>query len=178
MNYCTNCGSKVSCKLPEGDNRFRYVCDSCRTIFYSNPKVVVGAIPVWENKILICRRAIEPAFGKWTLPAGYLENGETLVECAVRETREEAGTQIVDLVPYTVFNIPHISQIYFIFRAEMPADVYVAGAESLEAKLVTPDEIPWSDLAFTSIREVLTMYCSDLQSKQFPFTMVDIPPHA
>jgi ADP-ribose pyrophosphatase YjhB (NUDIX family) len=139
--------------------------------------VVVGALPVWEDQILICRRAIEPALGKWTLPAGYLENGETLAECAIRETQEEAGARIVALKPYAVLNIPHIDQIYFMFRAEMAAGIFTPGAESLEAKLIMPEEIPWPDLAFTSIAEVLTMYCNDINSGQFDFRMVDIPPH-
>lgn len=177
MNYCTNCGGKVSFQLPDGDNRFRFVCESCKTIFYQNPKMVVGAIPVWKDKILICRRAIEPSLGKWTLPAGYLENGETLEEGAIRETEEEAGAQIVGLTPYVVLNIPHIHQVYFMFRAQMAAPLFAPGAESLETKLILPEEIPWLDLAFTSIRKVLTMYCDDLKSKNYPFRMADIPPH-
>ena len=177
MKYCTECGSKVSSQIPEGDNRQRLVCDNCHTIFYHNPKTVVGVIPVWGDKILLCRRAIEPSLGKWTLPAGYLENGETLEECAIRETEEEAGARIVNLTPYTVINLPHINQVYFMFRANLAVATYAAGAESLEVKLVLPEDIPWADLAFPSIREVLVMYCQDLSSERFHFRMHDIVSH-
>lgn len=177
MNYCSNCGGKVSHQVPEGDDRLRCVCGNCHSVFYHNPKMVAGAIPIWEGKILLCRRAIEPALGKWTLPAGYLENGETLIECAIRETEEEAGARIVGLEPYIVVNLPHINQIYFMFRADLAAAKYSAGSESLEVKLVLPADIPWSDLAFASIREVLKVYCHDLNSKEFPFQMIDIVAH-
>lgn len=160
--------------MPEGDNRQRKVCENCHTIFYSNPKTVVGVIPVWNDKILLCRRAIEPSLGKWTLPAGYLENGETLTECAIRETEEEACAKIIDLIPYVVLNIPHINQVYFMFRAKLAGDTYAAGDESLEVKLVLPEDIPWSDLSFPSIKESLRMYCEDLHSERFHFRSHDI----
>ncbi len=174
MKYCSNCGSRVLSQVPEGDNRQRLVCEKCHTIFYSNPKTVVGVIPIWDDKILLCRRAIEPSLGKWTLPAGYLENGETLAEGAIRETEEEACASIIDLTPYAVINIPHINQVYFMFRANLAVDTYAAGAESLEVKLVLPEDIPWADLSFPSIRETLRMYCEDLRSEKFHFQMYDI----
>lgn len=174
MKYCSSCGSRVAYQVPEGDNRQRFVCENCHTIFYSNPKIVVGAIPVWENKILLCRRAIEPSLGKWTLPAGYLENGETLEECAIRETGEEACADIIGLKPYAAINIPHINQVYFMFRAHLAADIYAAGDESLEVKLVLPEDIPWADLSFPSIRQTLRMYCEDLHLEKFTFKMHDI----
>ncbi len=178
MRYCSNCGSKVLSKIPKGDDRPRFVCGNCQLIFYENPKIVVGAIPVWDDKILICRRAIHPSIGKWTLPAGYMENGETLQECAIRETQEEAGARIINLHPYAGINLAHVNQVYFMFRADLARKVYVAGAESLEVKLVTPEQIPWADLAFTSIKVVLKMYCRDLRFKDFPFRIHDISPHA
>ena len=174
MNYCSNCGSRVRSQVPEGDNRQRLVCETCHTIFYSNPKMVVGVIPMWDDKILLCRRAIEPSLGKWTLPAGYLENGETLEECAIRETEEEACARIIDLNPYAAINIPHINQVYFMFRANLAVGTYAAGEESLEVKLVLPEDIPWSDLSFPSIEETLKMYCQDLRSESFHFRMHDI----
>jgi ADP-ribose pyrophosphatase YjhB (NUDIX family) len=177
MKYCSKCGSKVSTQVPEGDNKQRFVCENCHTVFYDNPKTVVGAIPLWEDKILLCRRAIEPALGKWTLPAGYLENGETLAECAIRETEEEACAQIVDLNPYAAINLPHINQVYFMFRANLATNAYAPGEESLEVKLVSPEDIPWADLSFASIREVLRMYCQDLGSKRFQFRVSDIVSH-
>ncbi|WP_163339868.1 NUDIX hydrolase [Desulfopila sp. IMCC35008] len=177
MKYCSNCGNRVSSLVPDGDNRPRMVCLKCHTVFYHNPKMVVGAIPVWEGKILLCRRAIDPSRGKWTLPAGYLENGETLAECAIRETEEEAGATIVNLIPYAVVNLPHINQVYFMFRSNLLDGTYQAGDESLEVSLVRPDEVPWDDLAFTSIQQVLRMYCRDLSSERWTFHMHDIDSH-
>ncbi len=174
MNFCSNCGSSVKTQIPVGDNRPRFVCETCNTIFYSNPKTVVGVIPLWKEKILLCRRAIEPSLGKWTLPAGYLENGETLAEGAIRETEEGACASIKDLTPYAVINLPRINQIYFMFRANLAAEKYGPGEESLETQLVDPSEIPWEDLSFPSIREVLKMYCQDLSTGRFDFRMFDI----
>lgn len=174
MKYCSNCGSRVSSLVPDGDNRCRAVCPKCKEVFYQNPKMVVGAIPLWKGKILMCRRAIEPSRGKWTLPAGYLENGETLADCAMRETAEEAGARIVDLIPYAVVNLPHINQVYFMFRSNLEDGVYAAGAESLEVRLVHPDDIPWDDLAFPSIHQVLMKFSEDLCTERWTFHMHDI----
>jgi ADP-ribose pyrophosphatase YjhB (NUDIX family) len=135
--------------------------------------MVVGCIPESNNKILLCRRAIEPRFGKWTLPAGYMENGETVSECAKREAFEEALARIEDLRPYALLNLPFINQVYFIFRAQLANHDYQAGSESLEVDY-RPDDIPWSELAFPVIGEVLKLYCGDLVTGEFPFRMVDI----
>lgn len=177
MKYCSSCGSRVSKLVPDGDDRLRVVCPNCETIYYHNPKMVVGAIPVWDGKILLCKRAIEPSHGKWTLPAGYLENGETLAECAIRETEEEAEAKIVDLIPYAAVSLPHIDQVYFMFRSNLADERYAAGAESLEVKLVHPNDIPWADIAFPSIKKVLRMYCQDLCSERWTFHMLDIDSH-
>lgn len=174
MNYCPECGGTVQLKKIEGDDRARFVCSDCQAVFYTNPKMVIGAIPVWDGKILLCRRAIEPARGKWTLPAGYLENGETISECAVRETEEEAGAVIMDLTPYALVNLPHINQVYFIFRSQLVEHKFQPGPESLEVKLFPPAEIPWQEIGFASIKEVLKLYCEDLDLKKFPFRVVDI----
>ncbi len=176
MNYCSGCAGKLTLKIPEGDDLPRFVCTSCKTIFYENPKMVAGALPEYNGTILLCRRAIEPAWGKWTLPAGYLENGETLAQCAMRETDEEAGAKITDPKPYVVVNLPRINQVYFIFRAQLETDRCYPGRESLEVKFLSPAEIPWEELAFSSIREVLKIYCQDTKKKEFLFQMIDVDP--
>jgi ADP-ribose pyrophosphatase YjhB (NUDIX family) len=174
MNFCSSCGQRLQFAIPPGDDRARFVCDACGTIHYQNPRVVVGCIPEHERRVLLCRRAIEPRHGLWTLPAGYLENGETLAACAERETREEAGARIADLVPYLMFNICHISQIYLMFRARMADLDFAAGKESLEVKLFTEGEIPWDRIAFRVISETLKTYFSDRRRGSFPFAIGDI----
>ena len=174
MNYCPHCGAPVTSKIPEADDRPRFVCEACAVIHYQNPKMVVGTIPETGGSILLCRRAIEPARDKWTLPAGYLENGETLQEGAARETLEEAGYQVSDLVPYAIANIASINQVYIMFRCSLADSAGAPGSESLEIKLFQPPEIPWQELAFRSIREVLKLYCQDREEGKFPFHMIDI----
>jgi ADP-ribose pyrophosphatase YjhB (NUDIX family) len=136
--------------------------------------MVVASIPESNGKILLCRRAIEPRLGKWTLPAGYLENGETVSDCAKRESFEEALARVENLRPYALLNLPFINQVYFIFRAHLANHDYGAGSESVEVKLYRPEDIPWLELAFPVIHEVLKLYCEDLVSGEFPFHMVDI----
>lgn len=174
MNYCPDCGNLVELKIPHGDSKFRFVCKSCKAIHYENPKMVVGSIPEYQGKILLCRRAIDPSLGKWTLPAGYLENGETIADGARRETDEEAGATLTELTPYIFVNISFINQIYFIYRAQLANTNYHPGSESLEVKLFNPKEIPWTEIAFDSIRAVLKTYCTDLKKGTFPFRVLDI----
>ena len=121
MNYCSHCGAAVALKIPENDNRPRFVCDSCDTIHYQNPKIVAGALPVWGEQVLLCRRAINPRYGLWTLPAGFMENGETTEQAAARETWEEATATLGNMQLYTVVSLPYISQVYMMYRAELPA---------------------------------------------------------
>lgn len=161
LKFCNQCGASLSYRIPSGDDRSRYVCDECGTVHYENPKVVVGCIPVWEEKILLCRRAIEPGFGKWTLPAGYLENGETAEEGAVRETCEEAGARVEIVEPYALFSLTFADHIYFMFHARMLSPDLVPGKESLSAKLFDAAEIPWSEIAFGVIRETLERFLRD-----------------
>lgn len=175
MNFCKNCGVPVQQRIPPGDDRLRSVCDSCGTIHYENPKMVVGCIPEWENKILLCRRAIEPRYGRWTIPAGYLENGETLIEGTKRETLEEAGARIEILSLYTIYNLTHINQVYLLFRARLLDLDYQSGEESLEVKLFEEHDIPWDNIAFTVIRETLKLYFQDRPKGVFPLHMGDIP---
>lgn len=167
MNFCSQCGSPVFERIPEGDDRQRFVCDVCGAIHYQNPKMVVGCIPEWEDKILLCRRSIEPKTGKWTLPAGYLENGETVVEGAKRETLEEAGARVDALEPYALMSLAYISQVYLIFRARLMDTDFTPGTESSDVKLFSEEEIPWDDLAFGVVRETLRRYFRDRPSGIF-----------
>jgi ADP-ribose pyrophosphatase YjhB (NUDIX family) len=161
MNYCSHCGAAVKRAIPEGDNRERFVCDRCGTIHYQNPKMVVGCIPEWEDKILLCRRAIEPRYGLWTLPAGFMERGETTREGAARETLEEASARVEVGPLFSLFNLPHIDQVYMLFRARLLDLDFGPGEESLEVRLFTQDEIPWEELAFLTVRETLKLYYRD-----------------
>ncbi|MCP4687051.1 MAG: NUDIX hydrolase [Desulfobacterales bacterium] len=174
MNFCSNCAAPVTLEIPEGDDRLRHVCRSCGMIHYQNPKMVVGCIPMWRDRLLLCRRSIEPRRGKWTLPAGYLENNETAAQGAARETLEEAGARVKDLTLYGVYNLPFVDQVYLIFRADMVDDDFEAGAESLDVRLFDPDQIPWDELAFTVIRETLDRWVADRRTGEYTFHVGDI----
>ena len=174
MKYCSHCGHSLKFTIPPGDDRARFVCGSCGVVHYQNPRVVVGCIPAYEDRVLLCRRAIEPRHGLWTLPAGYLENGETVAACAERETREEAGARIGELIPYLMFNICHIHQIYLMFRARLMDLDFEAGQESLEVKLFAEEEIPWDQIAFRVISATLRTYFCDRRGGSFPFAIGDI----
>lgn len=136
--------------------------------------MVVGCIPEWDEKVLLCRRAIEPRYGKWTLPAGYLENGETVAAGAVRETYEEARARVDKLAPYALYNICYVNQVYFMFRGCLVDNRFKPGSESLEVKLFAQDEIPWEDIAFRVLQETLIQYFKDRPAGQFPFYMGEI----
>lgn len=176
MNYCSNCGEAVVVRVPEGDTLLRYVCDHCGAIHYQNPKIVAGCIPVWADRILLCKRAIEPRLGKWTLPAGFMENGETVQEAARRETMEEAMARVANLELFGMFNIAHVNQVYVMFRAEMPEREFAPGMESLSCELVTEDEVPWSELAFQVIDRTLQLFFEDRRNDRFRIHTVDITP--
>ena len=174
MNFCSHCGSTVVIRTPEGDHLPRHICATCGIVHYQNPKMVVGCIPEWEDKILLCRRAIEPRYGLWTLPAGFMENGETTLEGAARETWEEAGARIEMGSLYTLFNLPHINQVYLMFRARLLDLDYQSGIESLETRLFTEAEIPWDEIAFRTVRATLELYFKDRQRGEFEFHFGDI----
>ncbi len=174
LNFCSKCGVSLNFRMPPGDDRPRYICDNCQTIHYQNPKMVVGAIPVWENKVLLCRRAIEPQYGKWTLPAGYLENGETVAEGAIRETREEAGAAIDIVQPFTLFSLTFVSHIYLMFYAHLIDPNFSPGEESLSVRLFTEAEVPWEEIAFAVIEETLKHFYADRNKGRFSFHMGDI----
>ena len=174
MNFCSNCGQPVTYRIPPGDDRSRFWCESCGSIHYQNPKIVVGCIPEMDDKILFCRRAIEPCYGKWTLPAGYLENGETVSAGARRETLEEAHARVEILAPYALYNIPYVSQIYLMFRSRLMDRDFGPGEESLEVALFSETEIPWNDIAFRVIEKTLIQYYKDRRQGAFPFHIGNI----
>ncbi|HSM74004.1 MAG TPA: NUDIX hydrolase [Desulfobacterales bacterium] len=169
MNYCSHCGAKITTVIPPGDDRPRHFCAACGTIHYENPKMVVGCIPEWRNRVLLCRRAIHPRHGKWTLPAGYLENGERVSEGAKRELFEEACARSITVVPYALYDLTFVNQMYLFFRAPLAGAEFAAGKESLEVRLFDEDQIPWGELAFQVISETLKRYFDDRRTGAFPF---------
>jgi ADP-ribose pyrophosphatase YjhB (NUDIX family) len=177
MNFCSHCGTPVELKIPEGDHLPRYVCPACGTIHYQNPKVVVGSIPVWEDKILLCKRAIEPRHGLWTLPAGFMENEETTIEGALRETMEEAGARVEVIDLHTMFNLPHVNQVYVMFRAKLLDLDFGPGPESLEVALYEEKDIPWSEIAFPVIEQTLRLFLEDRRRGAFGIHTGDIIRH-
>mgnify|MGYP001824167633 CR=1 FL=1 len=168
MKFCSSCGSEVVLSVPEGDDRERFVCPSCELIHYVNPRVIVGTVPVYEGRVLLCRRAIEPRRNYWTLPAGFMENGETTPQGAARETWEEARARVSNLQLYRVFDIPYISQVYMFYRCELDDGEYGVGPESLESGLFREDQIPWEEIAFPVVREALREYFDDERRGEYP----------
>ncbi len=158
VRYCSLCGATVSRRIPRGDNVMRHVCDECETVHYQNPKVVAGCIVTWQDRILLCKRAIEPRYGLWTIPAGFMELGETVQAAAARETMEEACAAVEIDHLFAVYNIPHVSQVYIIFQAHLEAPDFAPGAESLATELYLEDEIPWDELAFPVVRAALKRF--------------------
>jgi ADP-ribose pyrophosphatase YjhB (NUDIX family) len=167
MKFCPSCGAPVAYTVPAGDTLPRHVCTACNRIHYQNPRIVVGCIPELEGRILLCRRAIEPRYGLWTLPAGFLENGETLEQGAARETLEEARAEVEIEDLFTVYNLPHVNQVYVMFRARLLAPEFSAGAESLDVRLFSESQVPWQELAFATIRGTLMHYFDDRNANAF-----------
>ncbi len=164
--------------MPAGDTHSRFVCDACETIHYQNPNIVAGCIAEWDDKILLCKRAIEPRHGLWTLPAGFMENNESTEDAARRETLEEAGAQATIISLYSVYSIPHISQVYMFFRATIEGGVFEAGIESLECDLFNESQIPWDQLAFPVVKKTLEHYYADRKDNRgFPIHVGDMIKH-
>ena len=165
MKFCSECAHPVSLLVPEGDNRPRYVCVQCATIHYQNPKLVVGSIPVWERdgqlQVLLCKRAIEPRHGYWTLPAGFMENAETTAEAAMRETEEEAGANIELGELFTLLNVAQVHQVHLFYLARLIDLDFAPGIESLDVRLFSEAEVPWDELAFPTIRTTLELFFAD-----------------
>ena len=175
IKFCTQCGSeKIERRMPPGDDRAREICANCGHIHYVNPKIVVGSIAVWGEQILLCKRAIEPRYGKWTLPAGFMEEGETLAEGAARETLEEAGSRISIEQLYASYSLPQISQVYVLFLAKLDDLNFAAGTESLEVALFHEHEIPWDELAFVAIGEALKRFFADRITGSFTPHFADL----
>jgi ADP-ribose pyrophosphatase YjhB (NUDIX family) len=174
MKFCSDCGGPIKNRVPPGDNRERFICDACDTVHYINPRIVTGCLPVWEDQVLLCRRANKPRTGFWTLPAGFLENNETIIAGAIRETFEEANAEVANLDLYTIFSLPHISQIYLFYRADMLTSQFAPGFESLDVALFDEQDVPWDELAFPVIRHTLEHYFSDRRSGVFPVRSQDI----
>ena len=158
MNFCSHCGAAVRVGIPPDDNRERYLCDGCGRIHYQNPNIVSGCLARWGDKILMCKRAIYPRKGYWTAPAGYLENGESVEEGAVRETWEEANAEVEIVRLLTVSSIPHINQVYMIYLANLKNLNFSPGAESLEVRLCGEAEMDWGNIAFSSIEFALRKF--------------------
>lgn len=161
MNFCSHCGAPVVTKVPPGDHLPRFVCERCGTIHYQNPRIIVGCVPEFEGRILICKRAIEPRRGFWTAPAGFMENGETMQQGAARESHEEALATVEIGSLLAVVTVLHAHQIHVFFRARLAEPQFGVGPESLETKLVTEAEIPWPDVAFPSTEFALRRYLED-----------------
>jgi ADP-ribose pyrophosphatase YjhB (NUDIX family) len=168
VKFCSNCGQAVVHKTPAGDNRPRYCCEACGSIHYENPRLVVGTVPVFEGKVLLCKRAIEPRYGFWTLPAGFMENGESVAEGAARETAEEAGAQIEMGALFSVQDVPHVNQVHVYYLAQMLSLALDPGEETLEAKLFAESEVPWDDLAFPTVKNTLRWYFEDRKNGGLP----------
>ncbi|MDP2170224.1 MAG: NUDIX hydrolase [Rhodocyclaceae bacterium] len=176
MNYCCTCAAPISLRVPPGDSLPRHVCDVCGAIHYRNPRMVVGSLPVYEDRILLCRRAIEPRRGCWTLPAGFMENQETIAEAATRETREEACARIELDDLYTMISVPHINQVHVIYRARLLKAEFAPGEESLEVALFDEASIPWDDIAFRTIAMTLRHFFADRAAGSFGLHVEAIAP--
>lgn len=175
IKHCRNCGIAVVYRIPDdGDTKERAICPACATIHYENPLNVVGTVPYWGDKILLCKRNIEPRFGKWTLPAGFLELGETTAQGAARETHEEAGAQIELEGLFTIINVARVGQVHMFYRARLLSDQFDPGYETIEAQLYAEDEIPWDEIAFRTVKETLERFFADRRRGQFQIHDVDI----
>jgi ADP-ribose pyrophosphatase YjhB (NUDIX family) len=175
IKFCRECGTAVQYRIPDdGDTKLRAVCPNCATIHYENPLNVVGTVPYWGDKVLLCKRNIEPRRGKWTLPAGFMELDETTAEGAARETVEEAGAQFEMLGLFTLLNVARVGQVHLFYRARLTSEVFEPGFETMEARLFSEQEIPWDELAFRTTKETLERYFSDRLAGAFAIHHIDI----
>lgn len=174
MKFCSQCGKQVEQKIPEADNRLRYVCTSCDMIHYQNPNIVSGTLPVYGDKILLCKRAIEPRYGYWTLPAGFMENSETTSQAAVRETWEEAEAVVEIGKLFSMISVPQVDQVHLFFLARLLEPSYAAGSESLEVELFSEEDIPWEEIAFPTVKKTLKLFFADRKNNSFNTHVTDI----
>jgi len=168
QKFCSQCATPNTRRIPPGDNRERDLCEQCGAVHYQNPRLVVGTLPVWQDQVLLCLRAIEPRANTWTLPAGFMELAETISQGAERETQEEAGVRIELGGLYTVIDIPQVDQVHVYFLAQALGPELDPGPETIEARWYTFDDIPWDNLAFKSVSTTLRHYLRDRQTGQFP----------
>ncbi len=178
IKHCRACGSLVVYRLPDdGDAKPRAVCTVCQTVHYENPLNVVGTVPTWGEdglQVLLCKRNIEPRWGKWTLPAGFMELGETTADGAARETVEEAGAQFEMQSLFTLMNVAKVGQVHLFYRAKLLSDIFNPGSETIEAKLFTEAEIPWEEIAFKTVKETLKLYFANRRANKFDFHVMDL----
>ncbi len=178
MKFCSHCGAPVELTVPPGDTLPRYVCTRCAAVHYQNPRMVVGCIAEWEGRILLCRRAIEPRYGLWTLPAGFMENNETTAAAAARETLEEACAEVEIERLFALVDIPHIHQVHLFYTARLCGGRFGAGSESLESRLFAENEVPWQEMAFRSVTFALTAWFEDRRLGSFGLHTTDLRPLA
>jgi ADP-ribose pyrophosphatase YjhB (NUDIX family) len=175
IKHCRNCGAAVVYRLPDdGDVRERAVCPACDTIHYENPLAVVGTVPWLGDKVLLCKRNIEPRWGKWTLPAGFMELAETASQGAARETDEESGATFEMEGLFTVLSVPRVGQVHLFYRARLLNDQFDPGHETIEARLFAEHQIPWDEIAFRTVKETLERYFADRRAGTFTVHTVDI----
>jgi ADP-ribose pyrophosphatase YjhB (NUDIX family) len=175
IRHCKQCGTAVVYRLPDdGDTRERAICPACHTVHYENPLNVVGTIPFWNDQVLLCKRNIEPRWGKWTLPAGFMELDETVAQGAARETHEEAGAEIEMLDLFAIMNVVRVGQVHFFYRAKLTSTRFDPGHETLEARLFAEHEIPWDEIAFRTVRETLRCFFADRARGRFELHQIDI----
>ena len=174
MKFCSNCGAQVVKRVPPGDSLPRWVCDNCGEIHYQNPKLVIGTVPEHEGKVLLCRRAIEPRYGYWTLPAGFMENDETTAQAALRETLEEAGATVELGEPFTLISVPRVNQVHLFYRARLRNLEFKPGEETLEVALVEEAAIPWQEIAFRTVGLTLKRWLADRSRGSYAFHAEEI----
>ncbi len=175
IQHCKQCGTKVVYRLPDdGDTKERAVCPACNTVHYENPLNVVGTVPHWGDKVLLCKRNIEPRYGKWTLPAGFMELNETTSEGAARETVEEAGAEFEMQGLFSLLNVVRVGQVHLFYRARLLSDQFNPGTETIEARLFAENEIPWDEIAFRTVKETLEHYFADRRRGTYAIHAIDI----
>ena len=178
MKFCIECGTdQITFEVPEGDNRSRFICQKCGYIHYQNPRMICGTLPIHQDKVLLCKRAIEPKLGFWTLPAGFMENGESIEAAAARETHEEALAISENSSLYCIFSLPHINQVHIFYKCNIEAGFFGAGSETSDAALFSIDDIPWDQIAFKTVARCLKHYIQDKKGNIFPVRAEDIHPH-
>lgn len=176
MRFCSACGAAVELRTPADDSRPRHICTVCGIIHYQNPRMVIGSIPEWEDKVLLCRRAIEPRYGLWTLPGGFMENGESTAQAAIRETLEEANARIAIIDLYSMYSLSYIDQVHMLFRARLLDLDFSPGQESLEVRLFSEADIPWDELAFRPVRYSLEHYFSERKQGVYSLHVGELNP--